>query len=1145
MAFDQLFNRLFKDEDKSQCYQWKADIEGLNYYVPEKLTRKIKQGDAGLWLTQQHVTLNMLIEEGLAEAIPNGFVVPSQTVVNLDKVTRDLLSLPEQWSGDIQTEIKSAAGKSNFVIDLKVNTGKRFTSAYQYEGPILKFSEEIQFLLTPYQYRIFHAIEQHHNSEKSEYDNYAVIYELQEAKKSGASINLSHFEQLNIKIPNTISIESEFDAQGNLITTPFVEQDASHEKMQSVLGQLRSNDTRALRVDKEIILFTEEKLQAVHEILKNRVIPKEKVASFLKNPTAFIDSTLVDLDIGFSVRVQGATAFKHAYFGETDESGINWFGEKGNIESILPISKISSYIKDEEDFGQFKQQLNDAEKTGAEEFTFNDKTYDISDRDAVTEAIDKVKRKLQDRIPDETSDDIEPEEETETIVVDVALNDERLDNTAKEIDETIKEILLPKKELDLSNIAFETVLPHQDIGIRWITGLATAAEPKSGALFADDMGLGKTFMSLAAAEQLYKIHTKEQKTLKPCLVIAPLSLLQTWSDEVEKAFKKSPFRDKIILQSDADLPKFRVGGVETKQVIDENAHAEIQYSLKVGKDFYDERLDLDKRLVITTYDVLRDYQFSLCRIDWGLIIFDEAQNIKNPNALKSRAAKGLKADFKLVATGTPVENSLSDFWCLFDTACPGYIGSYQEFRQNYISPIRQAAGDEVDEVRAQTGRALRTKVGALMLRREKEDSLVGLPKKQIFVGMDSSDWTYDDTLMSIMKSQQLDRYDAAINTHDTSDNNQVFATLFRLRDVSLHPQLADGGQLLAVKPKKALKTLMLESGKMSSLLKTLDKIQKKQEKCIIFMVNKRLQSFLSIALGQLYNLGPLSIINGDAKAVAKKASVPTRKSMIVDFESKKGFNLIIMSPVAAGVGLTVVGANNVIHYERHWNPAKEAQATDRVYRIGQTKDVNVFIPILHHPSGEIESFDVNLHRLLSKKTQLKDAVVTPEQVIPFPSGIDTNQHPSTHQITIKDVHSLSWKHFEALCAELFSKEFDVDSCWLTNDGPDFGADIALIKGNNGWLIQCKHTKAAKYQRYMEVLEVFTSQKRYSNAQNKNYDQLLFATNAKSISAKAKELAIEHSIEIYTLKEISELVEKHKITYEDILNRLNKKRLKID
>ncbi|MFB2351132.1 SNF2-related protein, partial [Priestia megaterium] len=94
-------------------------------------------------------------------------------------------------------------------------------------------------------------------------------------------------------------------------------------------------------------------------------------------------------------------------------------------------------------------------------------------------------------------------------------------------------------------------------------------------------------------------------------------------------------------------------------------------------------LDMDRRLVLTTYQTLRDYQFSMCVIDWGVVVFDEAQNIKNPNTLQTRAAKGLKADFKLLATGTPVENSLGDFWCLMDTAQPGLLGSWQNLRDRW------------------------------------------------------------------------------------------------------------------------------------------------------------------------------------------------------------------------------------------------------------------------------------------------------------------------------------------------------------------------------------------------------------------------------------------------------------------------------
>ncbi|HHW2795441.1 TPA: helicase-related protein, partial [Pseudomonas aeruginosa] len=111
---------------------------------------------------------------------------------------------------------------------------------------------------------------------------------------------------------------------------------------------------------------------------------------------------------------------------------------------------------------------------------------------------------------------------------------------------------------------------------------------------------------------------------------------------------------------------------------------------------------------------------------------------------------------------------------------------------------------------------------------------------------------------------------------------------------------------------------------------------------------------------------------------AKRSDELTRKKLIGVFESKPGFNIMIMSPVAAGVGLTVVGANHVVHLERHWNPAKEAQASDRVYRIGQKKDVHIHLPAVLHP--QFDSFDVHLDRLLRGKLMLKDAVVTPEVV---------------------------------------------------------------------------------------------------------------------------------------------------------------------
>lgn len=1149
MHIKDLISGLFSSSAKGKGYHWEADSEGLNLFTTESTTLKINKGNADILVTHQHVALRMLVEQEEAEAIPNSFIIPTARAVRLDEYTRQLLALPPQWPGRLKAEIKGSTGNSSFSVSLKAEISSgAYSSSYTIKGPILSLSDTRKYILTPAQEIIFSAMGIWQSSERTEYDNLRVILALQEAQEKGAGIDLAHFDKLDIKAPESITIEAEKDIHGNLILTPYMGQDASHEKVQRVLGQLKSDDTTTLRVGDEIVLFDEKRLAAVHEVLKNRKVPKNKVKQFLEKPTAFIDASLVDLDVGFSGRVHGVTTFKHAYFGETDESGIDWFGTSSRVAPILPISKLISNIDDLEKLERFEAEFGNAVKTGADEVSFEGKDYDIRETEAVVEVIARIKQEIRDgqTVPEEGEVPLDSEivEEQEVLVVDVDLNDEQVDTPSPLLEKSIENILYPAEKLNWDSY-LRKPFEYQAIGVRWIMGLFSSGESLRGGLLADDMGLGKTYMSLAAIDQIYKLDEKSGRTKKPCLIVAPLSVVSNWKEEVEKTFSSSPFDDIVILQSSADLPKYRdTRTVANEQDANGDSVAEVRFTLKIGEKHFNERLDMPGRLVITTYHALRDHQFSLCIADWGMVVFDEAQNIKNPNALQTRAAKGLKADFKLLVTGTPVENSLADFWCLMDAACPGHLQSYQDFRKKYVAPILQAAGDEIEEIRGRVGRQLRLDVGPLMLRRVKEDNLEGLPNKNIFVGLEDNEWKYLPSLRKEMAGQQLEIYDATLGIQDESKSEPgaFLSGLQRLRDVSLHPQLADGGQLKASSSKSALTSLMNESGKLKSLLTVLDDIKSLEQKCIIFVVNKRLQAFLSVALGQAFGLGPISVINGDTKAISNQSSAPTRSSLINDFESKDGFNIIIMSPVAAGVGLTIVGANNVIHLERHWNPAKEAQATDRVYRIGQEKDVNVFIPVLHHPS--FESFDVNLHRLLTKKISLKDAVVTPEQVMPTPDGFGTDDIRPTHQVCADDLQRLSWQQFEALCAELFSKNIGASDCWLTQSGSDFGADIVLLSGGVGTLVQCKHTTGAKYDGYKAISEVHSATVKYGVELEKEMKTLIFATNAKILSARTRKIAKQYKVNIYSYQEILELLAKHSISYEMILRRLQKKRMQV-
>jgi SNF2 family DNA or RNA helicase len=287
-------------------------------------------------------------------------------------------------------------------------------------------------------------------------------------------------------------------------------------------------------------------------------------------------------------------------------------------------------------------------------------------------------------------------------------------------------------------------------------------------------------------------------------------------------------------------------------------------------------------------------------------------------------------------------------------------------------------------VRIEIGGQLRDAVGSFMLRRIKEDQLKGLPSKTINSGIEQSEGSHVVELSHLactMTGDQLQAYDAVLSGYQEmrtgSDmRGQALSALQQLREVSLHPRLRQEGSLLTSSA-SAARTVMQQSGKLAVLLHVLDGVKDKGEKVILFMVTKRLQRLLKLWLDQIYGLN-IAVINGDTAAVQKKSDVLTRKKLIEVFEAQFGFNVLIMSPVAAGVGLTVVGANHVVHLERHWNPAKEAQATDRVYRIGQTRDVHIHLPAGFHP--EYDSFDVHLDRLLRGKLMLKDAVVTPDTV---------------------------------------------------------------------------------------------------------------------------------------------------------------------
>ncbi|MFM5059445.1 DEAD/DEAH box helicase [Aeromonas caviae] len=980
------------------------DSSGLNFFLPASELKSLQVGQGNTRQKVQLICLNMLAEQGVAETTANGFHIEAEDITGMDGEQAEILDLPPRFPGQFVSTIHGRTGNSGFRVAITASMPEGETP-FTRKGPFLYLGSQECYWLTPAELMGLMAWEQHETLTaelRGETANLRLMAELQTAARSGMRIDLSHFERLDVVVPDNIGIIATRMPDGSLQLCPCLGEGSTPDQLQKRWAQIdMSANGGVLRIDNRVVLLDEPRLAGIRNVLANTRIPADKVNEFIATPTAFLDAALVNLEVGFSIRVAGVGRLQYMDFGGLDTNQNNWFALDSRPS---PPEVLSGLIQSPEELQRFEDLLQAARAQGASTLTFGEQTIDITNVDVVEKQVTAIKQRLAGH------SDLDDEPADESVTLETPVDEEKVKERVavilKEAD-AIHTTLLNKTNFatlpaspDWSRYA-RTPFSHQQEGIEWMLKLLNVAlheDPEDlyrlqGGLLADDMGLGKTYMTLVTiGEYLHRQRSLGQAE-KPILVVAPLSLLENWEDEVAKTYNSVPFRDQVVLQAGRDLGRFRIRGAERESVqlaslADESGMLDeqsIRYALAIGPEAGIHRLDMDRRLVLTTYQTLRDYQFSLCRIDWGMVIFDEAQNIKNPNALQTRAAKGLKADFKLLATGTPVENSLGDFWCLLDTAQPGLLGSWQHYRDSWIKPILNAEEQERDLIRIQIGEQLRRTVGTFMLRRVKEEQLKGLPSKTICSGVQQADsqlQRYHPELSRVMSGLQLQAYDAVLDEYRSrraSDENMqgaALAALSRLRSISLHPRLDDEAALYSQDAKQA-RQYMQESGKLTIVLQLLEQIRSQNEKVILFMMTKRLQRVLKLWLDQIYGLD-IAIINGDTKAVASKVEDLTRKKLISQFEAQAGFNVIIMSPVAAGVGLTVVSANHVIHLERHWNPAKEAQASDRVYRIGQQKPVFIHLPTLTHP--RFDAFDVHLDRLLRGKLMLKDAVVTPEAV---------------------------------------------------------------------------------------------------------------------------------------------------------------------
>ena len=452
--------------------------------------------------------------------------------------------------------------------------------------------------------------------------------------------------------------------------------------------------------------------------------------------------------------------------------------------------------------------------------------------------------------------------------------------------------------------------PYQALGVGWLAFLERWG---LGACLADDMGLGKSIELIA-----FLLHLQEKDALEaPTLLVCPTSVLGNWEREVRKFGPTL----KVLVHHGDKRAKGKVFATAIK-----------------GKD-----------LIITSYAlVFRDAK-EIQSTKWQGLVLDEAQNIKNSESQQSKIVRQIEASFKIALTGTPVENRLQELWSILEFLNPGYLGARNFFQRRFAIPIEKYGDRE-------SLQSLRSLVRPFILRRLKTDKSIiqDLPEKQ------------EMTVFCGLATEQAKLYQQIVETSiaelESAEGIQrrgmILALLVKLKQLCNHPAL-----LTAKQNPKALDIKSLESGKLQRLVEMLEEVVAEGDRALVFTQFAEWGKLLKPHLEQHLGREILFLYGGIKQQ--------QREEMIDRFQhDPQGPPIMILSLKAGGTGLNLTRATHVFHYDRWWNPAVENQATDRVFRIGQTRNVQVHKFVC---TGTLEE---KIHDMIESKKALAEQVVS-------------------------------------------------------------------------------------------------------------------------------------------------------------------------
>lgn len=636
---------------------------------------------------------------------------------------------------------------------------------------------------------------------------------------------------------------------------------------------------------------------------------------------------------------------------------------------------------------------------------------------------------------------------------------------------------------DLPDSVRTSAMAHQIEGIAWQIAAWRTGMP--GILNADDQGLGKTFQTLAFLSWLRSVQRKGPRVGRlPVLVVAPTGLLRNWEREASTHLAGDTLGTLMPAYGNTlrHLKKAGLSGTDLSDGVGKLDFAAIEADIANGHG--------DRWWILTSYETLANYQHSFHTLPFSVVIFDEIQKIKNVQTINANAARAVKADFRIGLTGTPIENHILDLWAIVDVLAPLRLGSMKQFAASYKTITVEA----MTELHARLFKPIRTREGRelppLGLRRAKEDCIGDLPRKDYRL--------YPGEMPDI----QAEVYEEAREKLRDGARGNALKLLHHIRGVSLHPR---SPRAASADPD----AYVGESARLKTALEILDSIRDDGERALIFIEDHEMQYFVAELLRARYGLREVRIINGQTPVAKRQRHVEAFQHHLV---KDGGFDVLVLGPKAAGVGLTLTAATHVIHLSRWWNPAVEEQCNDRIYRIGQSRNVTVHLPLAVHPARQNQSFDCVLNALMKRKRSLSRAIIWPptqddNDLGALLSGID-----GTAAVDYPVVDDRDWQMFEYWVQDQAKNSGEWHAS-LTPRSREGGADVVLehrIRKDSWAFAQAKHTTSPdKLIGAGAVRQVVRARHEWG----KPNPQIVLITNAFGFTDEAMELARKEDVRL--------------------------------